>query len=304
MRLTAISTGYAIPHIDFDATIHSVFRTAVNLRPENKDLLLTLVVASEADLPQGIRLDSPDDFSFEQLSAGGELFCRDNALIFENSDLAVEFSQGKRWQCDLPALGTDLANPHVAEAWKCVWQALNECQVLMGAEIIAQAMLHSDGITQSAISRREGDAIRTLIETTRSHQLDDLSALTQLIGLGTGLTPCGDDFLVGYLAGLWCTVQDIVKRRQFVSSLGQAVIHLSGRTNDIGRTYLHHAAYGQVSSRLDTLARAISRPESPAELLGVAESAMQSGHTSGMDAVTGLLSGLATWEGETILAFG
>jgi len=304
MRLTAISTGYAIPYIDFDATIHSVFRTAVNLRPANKDLLLTLVVASEADLPQGIRLDSPDGFSFEQLSTGRDVFCRDNTLIFEGSALAVEFYQGKRWQCDLPALDTDLTNPAVANAWKLVWQSLNECQVRLGAEIVAQALLHSDGIVQSAISRRVGEAIHTLIEATRSYQLNELSALTQLIGLGTGLTPCGDDFLVGYLAGLWCTVRDFVERRQFVSKLGQAVIHLSGRTNDISRTYLHHATYGQVSSRLDTLAREISSPESPGLLLPVAESAMQSGHTSGMDAVTGLLLGLATWQGETILAFG
>jgi hypothetical protein len=303
MRLTAISTGYAIPYIDFDATIHSVFRTAVNLRPANKDLLLTLVVASEADLPQGIRLDSPDDFSFEQLSAGRDVFCRDNTLIFENSALTVGFYQGRRWQCDLPALGTNLSNPAVVEAWKCVWQSLNECQVRLGADIVAQALLHSDGIVQTAISHRVGEAIRTLIEATRSYQLDDLSALTRLIGLGTGLTPCGDDFLVGYLAGLWCTVRDFVERRQFVSKLGQAVIHLSGRTNDISRTYLHHATDGQVSSRLDALARAISRLESPEQLLPVAESAMQSGHTSGMDAVTGLLLGLAIWEGETILAF-
>jgi hypothetical protein len=304
MRLTAISAGYAIPYIDFDATIHSVFRTAVNLRPANKDLLFTLVVASEADLPQGIRLDSPDDFSFEQLSPGRDVFSRDNTLIFENSALAVELYQSKRWQCDLPALGTDLTNPAVAGAWKCVWQSLNECQVRLGAEIVAQALLHSDGIVQSAISRRLGEAIRTLIEATRSFQLNDLSVLTRLIGLGTGLTPCGDDFLVGYLAGLWCTVRDFVERRQFVSKLGQAVIYLSGRTNDISRTYLHHASYGQVSSRLDTLARAISRPESPGKLLPIAESAKQSGHTSAMDAVTGLLLGLATWEGETILAFG
>jgi len=304
MRLTAISTGYAIPNIDFDATIHSVFRTAVNLRPVNKDLLLTLVVASEADLPQGIRLDSPDDFSFEQLSASRDVFCRDKTLIFENSALVVEFKQGRRWQCDLPALDTDLTDPAVALAWKCVWQSLNECQVHLGAEIVAQSLLDSDGIGQSAISRRVGEAIRTLIEATRSYKLDDLSALTRLIGLGTGLTPCGDDILVGYLAGLWCTARDYVVRRQFLSKLGQAVIHLSGRTTEISRTYLHHARYGQVSSRLDALARAISRPENPGQLLPVAESAMQSGHTSGMDAVTGLLCGLATWEGEAILAFG
>jgi hypothetical protein len=304
MRLTAISTGYAVPYIDFDATIHSVFRTAINLRPVDNDLLLTLVISSEADLPQGIRLDTPDDFSFEHLTAGKDVFCRDNTLIFYNSTLVVEFSHGRRWQCNLPALGIDLTNQAVLEAWKCVWQSLSERQLRLGAEIIAQSLLDKAGSTQSAISRRAGEAIRLLIEATRNFRLDDLSALTQLIGLGTGLTPCGDDFLIGYLAGLWCTVRGYVERTQFVSSLGQEVVRLSGRTNDISRTYLHHSARGQISSHLDTLARAICKPENPGQLLLAAESAMQSGHTSGMDAVTGLLFGLATWEGETNLAFG
>jgi hypothetical protein len=303
MRLAALSTGYAIPHTDFDATIHSVFRTAVNLRPANSELLLTLLVAGEADLPQGIRLDTPADFTFEQLSAGSEVFCRNSTIVFKNAALVVEFNQARRWQCDLPALGTDLTDPAVAEAWKCVWQLLNERQVRLGAEIVAQVLLHSDGMVQSAISRQMGDAVRALVDATRICQLDP-SALIRLIGLGTGLTPCGDDFLVGYLAGLWCTVLDFVKRRQFVTELGQAVIHLSGQTNDISRTYLYHAARGQVSSRLDALAGSINRPESPGQLHLIAESTMQSGHTSGMDAVTGLLFGLAAWEGETIRAFG
>ncbi len=303
MRLLAISTGYAVPYIDFDATIHSIFHTALNLKPADKDLLLTLVVRGEDDLPQGIRLDSPDGFSFKQLGAGKNVLCRDKTLIFENSTFVVDFSQGRHWHCDLPTLGTDLSSPAVMDAWKCVWQSLNECQVRLGAEIDAQSLLVTGEITKSGISRRAGKAIRILIETTRGFKFNDLSALTQLIGLGNGLTPCGDDILVGYLAGLWCTMRDFVVRRLFVSELSQAVIRLSGRTNDISRTYLHHAACGQVSSRLDTLARAISKPENPGQLLLAADSAMQSGHTSGMDAVTGLLLGLATWEGETSLAF-
>jgi hypothetical protein len=303
MRLAAISTGYAIPYIDFDATIHSVFRTAINLKPADRNLLLTLVVRNEADLPQGIRLDTPDDFSFDLLNAGEDIFCRDRTLIFKNSTLVVEFSQGRCWQCDLPALGADLTNPAVMDAWKCVWQSLNERQVRLGAEINIQALLDPVGFTHAAIFRRVREAIRLLIEATRSFQQVDPSALTQLIGLGTGLTPYGDDILVGYLAGLWCSVRDFIERRQFVSQLSQEVIRLSGRTNDISRTYLYHAARGQVSSRLDTLARAISKPESLGQLMPIVESAMQSGHTSGMDAVTGLLFGIATWEGETILAF-
>jgi len=87
------------------------------------------------------------------------------------------------------------------DAWKCVWQSLSECQVRLGAEIAAQSLLVTGGITKSAISRRAGEAISILIETTRGFKFNDLSALTQLIGLGNGLTPCGDDFLVGYLAG-------------------------------------------------------------------------------------------------------
>jgi Protein of unknown function (DUF2877) len=302
MRLSALSIGYAIPYVDFNATIHSVFRTALNLRPADSDLLLTLVVSSEADLPQGIRLGTPDDFSFEQLCVGKDVFYRNCSLVFEKSTLVVELSQGKRWQCNLPALSIDLTNPAVRDAWMFVWQLLSERQVRWGAEFIAQCLLDTAGSTQSAISLRTGEAVRLLIEATRNFQLDDPSALTRLIGLGTGLTPCGDDFLIGYLAGLWSTVRGFVERRRFVSQLGQAVIRLSGRTNDISRTYLHHAAWGQVSSRLDFLARAISTPESPGQLMLATESAMQSGHTSGMDAVTGLLFGLATWEGETNLA--
>ena len=80
-----------------------------------------------------------------------------------------------------------------------------------------------------------------------------------------------------------------------MSELGQRIIELSVRTNDISRTYLFHAVHGQVSSRITALAEAISRAEEPHRLLEIAEQAMQTGHTSGMDTVTGLLLGIAAW---------
>jgi hypothetical protein len=83
--------------------------------------------------------------------------------------------------------------------------------------------------------------------------------------------------------------------------LGEAVIHHSHQTNDISRTYLYHAARGQVSSLLANLAGAICHGESPDRLLEITEAAMQVGHTSGMDAVTGLLIGLTAWDGNPLL---
>lgn len=295
MRLKAISIGYAIPHTDFDATVHSVFRSAINLRPAKGSLLLTLTASGEVDLPQGIRVDFPDGFSFERLCVGNKVNCRDNFLDFENSSLMIELHEAKRWKCDLPALGAEMSIPEAAFAWKCVWQFLNERQKRLEAEIVAEALFRSDETARSAISRRAGEAVHALLDATRRNNLVQTSMLKTLIGLGSGLTPSVDDLLVGYLAGLWCTVQDRCERMQSVSKLGNAVIHLSRLTNDISRTYLYHASQGQISSRLADLAELICHGENSDRILNSVESAVRVGHTSGMDAVTGLLIGLATW---------
>lgn len=289
MFLKAISIGDAVPHADFDAAVHSVFRSAVNLSPAKESNLLTLVTSSEADLPQGIRVDTPEDFSFESgaLRAGEPAACRDELLRF--GPLTIGLRGARRWKCDLPSLQADLTDPSVATAWQSVWDALNARQVQLNAEIIAEDLFRSDETI------RAGAAMRGLLDATRRTDPAAPASIRPLIGLGSGLTPSGDDLLVGYLAGLWCAVRNSRERTQFVTGLGETVIRLSQRTNAISRTYLTHAARGQVSSRLADLAEAICRGENSDRLLAAAESAMQVGHTSGMDAVTGLLIGLVVW---------
>lgn len=295
MYLKAISIGYAVPSTDFDATVHSVFQSAINIRLTRGSTLLTLVASGEADLPQGIRVDTPDDFSFEIFHAGEQVTCRDELLRFASSALTIELRGAKRWKCDLAALQADMTHPAVTTAWRCAWHALNKRQIQSNAEIIAEDLFRSDETIRAGVPRKAGEAMRNLFESTRRFDLTADSSIDTLIGLGTGLTPSGDDLLVGYLAGLWCTVLDTSERVQFVSNLGKAVIRLSRQTNDISRTYLFHASRGQVSSRLADLAEVICRGENSDRLFTTIESAMQVGHTSGMDAVTGLLLGLVTW---------
>jgi hypothetical protein len=131
---------------------------------------------------------------------------------------------------------------------------LNKQQRLTNAEIIAEELFNES--QHSDAPDRTGKAMRELVNATRQYNPADAPVKT-LIGLGSGLTPSGDDLLVGYLAGLWCTVQDRSERLKFVSNFGKATIRLSSETNDISRTYLYHAAQGQVSSRLANLAEAI-----------------------------------------------
>ena len=295
MYLPAITIGYAIPGGNFDALVHSVFQSAINLRLNKRNRLITVLASGEADLPQGIRLDAPRSFSFEGFQTGEPAICREGILHFENTSLTIQLHGARRWKCDLPALKADATNPAVAAAWSRVWDALNKRQILSESAIVAEDLFRSGESARTGVSREAGEAMRDLINATRRYESPDTSAVKSLIGLGPGLTPSGDDLLVGYMAGLWCTIRDKGERAHFISRLGKTIIRRSGQTNDISRTYLYHATQGQVSSRLADLAEVICRRENSERLLRIAESAMQVGHTSGMDAVTGLLIGLATW---------
>jgi hypothetical protein len=296
MYLRAISIGYAVPNENFDASVHSVFQSALNLRVNGENELLTLIASGEGDLPQGIRVDAPANFSFEKSEVGEPAVCRDGILHFENSSLTVQLSEARRWKCDLPALEFDITNPRVSTAWSLVWESLNKRQRLKESDIVAEDLFGVES-ERTGISRRVGEALLDLLNATQQYELTSDSSIKSLIGLGPGLTPSGDDLLVGYMAGLWCTMTGRRERARFISSLGKTISHLSEKTNEISRTYLFHAVRGQVSSRLANLAEAISRGEDHKHLLELAEAAMKIGHTSGMDTVTGLLVGLEAWEG-------
>jgi hypothetical protein len=296
MLLKAISIGCAIPRTDFDATVHSVFRSAINLRPSSGQGLLTLVSSSQADLPQGIRLEIKGGFSFEKFSVGDQATCHDMHLCIDT--FTIDMRDARCWKCDLPALHADLSNPVTAAAWKYVWLMLNQRQIQSQTGIIAQDLFRSDGISRPGWAGKAMDAMRDLYLATRRYDLSLKDPVRDLIGLGSGLTPSGDDLLVGYLAGLWSAVRSNNTRLQYVRNLGKTIMLFARRTNDISRTFLFHASHGQVSSLLGNLAEAISRGETSDCLLGSTESAIRLGHTSGMETVTGLLMGLFAWEGD------
>jgi len=298
MYFEAISIGYGVPQQPFEATVHSVFESTINLQPTKGNELLTVVSSKGGDLPQGIRVDIPVNFSFENILVGESASCRRNSLRI--GLLAIELRRAYYWKCNLPALKVDLANPDVVAAWKSAWQALNQRQVRLNADIIAHNLFYPDDKTRLGLAGRVGEAMRRLINATVRNDILAASSVHGLIGLGTGLTPAGDDLLVGYLGGLWSTVRNDSERLQFASDLGKTISQHSHLTNDISRTYLHYAAQGQISSHLAHLAEAISIGENSDRLLDIVETAMQVGHTSGMDAVTGLLVGLAAREGNIL----
>ncbi|WP_230879578.1 DUF2877 domain-containing protein [Planomonospora sp. ID67723] len=123
--------------------------------------------------------------------------------------------------------------------------------------------------------------------------LNSIMAAEQLVGLGPGLTPSGDDVLAGLLVAL--------RHLGAAAGAGRAVwladwlaaavtFDARSRTTPISATLLHCAARGEASGEVLAVLRALAGRQS---LEPVLHRLLQLGHTSGADLAWGLRIGLA-----------
>ena len=112
----------------------------------------------------------------------------------------------------------------------------------------------------------------------------------QLVGLGPGLTPSGDDFLTGYLAALWSRAQAESGIAALLEKLDASFIPLFPRTNVISGRMLRDAVHGRFAEHLVTLISAVAHAH---DVVGATVRALDIGHSSGADTVCGLLFGYA-----------
>jgi hypothetical protein len=293
MHIHAASIGEAVPRENFDALIQSVFDSAVNLRLADEDRLITLLISQGYELPQGIRIGIKDT-SFQSLTVGLRAASRGGILRFDSSPLSIDLRGAPVWKCPVPELGADMSLPAVQHAWSAAWELLNQEQRLKGTDIVADDLFRLD--TGTRLNQRMSRPVMRLVTSTVQFDIQSsIHASEKIIGLGPGVTPSGDDILLGFLAGLWSAAGGNSRRAAFIHAFGRALLPLAKQTGEISRTYLYHATRGQFSSSLSHLAEAIARG---GQVQDEIQAAMRVGHSSGMDSVTGLLIGLCIWNME------
>jgi hypothetical protein len=147
----------------------------------------------------------------------------------------------------------------------------------------------------SVIDRHAASTIEALVAATRA--LDEPAALRsidRLLGWGEGLTPAGDDFLLGWLAALDRLAHDDEPLRRFVRAVGAAIDRLADRrTTAIAAHALRQAMRGHIGACVVEVCDALLCGEQPDRLDAALERAFAIGATSGADVVSGLLSGLS-----------
>ncbi len=109
----------------------------------------------------------------------------------------------------------------------------------------------------------------------------DPRALESLVGFGIGMTPSGDDFLVGLMASL--------KGTSYFEEVSEALNKLLGKTNSISREFLRCAARGEFSASFAELILAGNKSIDPEKHF---IKIIHKGHTSGVESLLGFLKGL------------
>lgn len=286
MNLKATSIGIAVPRPPFKAVIQSVFASAANLAVDGSPALVTIFESDTVDLPQGICLASGSGFAQAGLSVGQEVECLTGALSVSAIGLRIALEQARVWSGWLEAGELPCGKGSIQPAWQIVAEALR-----LEKTRCAVASPQNELLEQKLAAR-----LRLLAYSACVCDLQEArTAASQLVGLGIGLTPSGDDILTGFMAGLWAGCGRDAYRQRFARQFAGVLTDLSARTNRISQTYLNLAAKKQFSSSLVDLARSICQAEQPGTTLVAARKLFEHGHTSGMDSTAGLLWGLAAW---------
>jgi hypothetical protein len=152
------------------------------------------------------------------------------------------------------------------------------------AVLLDPSALYQEAPAQAWL-RRSVNPIKALLNGLEMREPDALrAAAANLAGLGPGLTPGGDDFIIGVMYALWSTR----KPAQVAASCSSLLKGAAGRTNALSSNYLGRAAVGEAAQPWHALIAAMAHGEDTGLKVPV-DALIKLGHTSGQDALSGFV---------------
>lgn len=272
VSLRALSVGYlAAQRLALTPNgrlrLHSTFRQTLNLQLDDGRLLPLISANSSLNHPDAVRVAVPESWDWRTVA---EINFEYGILRGQHWQIAL--ADAPVWSPERPFAPTDLSDKiALLESELRTW-----CQQQQVDSVLRLLPDDAFGV-EVKISAGDSD-----------EQLAEIAA--RIIGFGGGLTPDGDDYLLGYFAALSTTVHPLVVRH--CKHLAAVIEPRLTRTNDISRHYLSRAIQGHFSQALCRLIAQLSAPFCTQTLQERATRVMAFGAASGADCMAGFLHGL------------
>ena len=147
------------------------------------------------------------------------------------------------------------------------------------------SILHSTRDNMGYVYARVTDSAQQLYSGIVSGDMQKIYlGAANMAGLGVGLTPSGDDFLMGVMYALWAMF-DQKDAARWSRKIAEAA---SSRTNMLSGAMLQESANGYASEHWHVLVDVLCK-ENVTDVTRVSMDILSLGHTSGADALTGFL---------------
>lgn len=263
--------------------IHSCFTHALNLIDERGQFATFL----SADFPNGpltLRVNTLPKATLEALQESAiplQYQEREGKGAFIAPGLCFIFSEETTyWESQLPIMDGSVQQP------SNIKQSLQASLQLAKSLLPVRAL--DDRVMQYIYETLESQSTQ-LVSAIVDNNLPEISRLAiKQIGLGMGLTPSGDDFLVGLMLILWLNP----KRYQAILQQLQVTIEDSRtHTNEISWWMLNYAVSGRFNGWLQDYAKALVLADLTVQKKALMQ-ILTIGSSSGSDMVTGIVAGL------------
>ncbi len=261
-------------------TVLATFRRSCYL--DFEDRILALVASELGNGPLNIVLAAAPPHSF-QIIPVGELVISTAELITIGTSLRISYDRALPW---VPAITPWALRPRALNANLdlCHNLLVREAPVGSFAHALPIAPITRRNYIEETLYQQASVAMNTLARGLYNGDLATLAQATrQLAGLGLGLTPSGDDVLVGVLMAL--TVSSPSNARQLRATVLAAA---AGRNPRISAAYLDAAAKGEANEAWHQLLDVLPSGDS-AVVSSAARTVMSIGETSGADMLGGFL---------------
>ena len=264
----------------FDARVHSVFERVINLERATGELF-TLAARSLDNAPQTAIIDI-DGFGAAGVAVSDPIAAVEGALHVGDS-LILRWAEASIWQARLPRYST--APERGPDQLRAARTYLAQQGVRGGMTVNGAG----EGTVELEVAKALEQRSAWLLDALeQGRHADACRHAASMLGLGPGLTPSGDDFLVGLFAML--NVADS-PCQGWLDGGAQVLLHAEHATNAISLAALTAAAGGRVRESITALIDSLLHG-TPALLAEPLRRVLAIGATSGADLVVGLLAGL------------
>lgn len=299
IQINAISISSAVVKIlsrrSFQGKVAGVYIRSGNFK--FGDFLVTVSDVSQKNLPYGILCDL-SGIDLQGVLQGDDAAEIDSRqLIVRDRFFEVSLKSASIWDPEfyLPIKASNI--PIIKQNLKQLVHQIdmeNNPDGLVPLFKLIPVLMNAEAYPESgasSLSQKAFEALTLIISAIRDTDEQMLQkGSTQLVGLGIGLTPSGDDILAGLFAALIITSKADY-RNWVLETLGKLLPQIEGLTNDISINYLKGVSQGYFPERVSNLISAMITSKSFAAVQPPLQDMLNWGHTSGYEITLGLVIG-------------